>query len=115
MDDAIRHSITKMRQLHFAATEEYRHRIIQLGENPKNVHHVGSLGVENIREERILDKDEFEESIGFSVDENTIIVTYHPITLENIPSKVQFEKLLTVIENNAKLRVIFTNLRSCCR
>lgn len=112
MDDAIRHSLTKMSQLHFASTEEYRHRIIQLGENPENVFYVGSLGVENIREEKLLDKIAFEESIGFSVDENTIIVTYHPVTLENIPSKMQFEKLLTVVENNPKLRVIFTKANS---
>lgn len=112
MDDAIRHSLTKMSHIHFATTEEYRHRIIQLGENPENVYHVGSLGVENIREEKLLDKEAFEESIGFSVDDNTIIVTYHPVTLENIPSKVQFEKLLTVIENNVKLRVIFTKANS---
>lgn len=112
MDDAIRHSLTKMSHIHFASTEEYRHRIIQLGENPKSVFHAGSLGVENIREEKLLDKTSFEESIDFSVDESTIIVTYHPVTLENISSKVQFEKLLTVLENNAKLRVIFTKANS---
>lgn len=112
MDDAIRHSLTKMSHIHFVTTQEYRHRIIQLGEAPDTVFHVGSLGVENIREEKLLDKEAFEESIGFSVDDNTIIVTYHPVTLENIPSKVQFEKLLTVIENNAKLRVIFTKANS---
>ena len=112
MDDAIRHSISKMSQIHFAATEEYRRRIIQLGENPENVFHAGSLGVENIVNEKLLDKVAFEDSIGFGVDDNTIIVTYHPVTLENIPSKVQFEKLLTVIENNPKLRVIFTKANS---
>jgi len=112
MDDAIRHSLTKMSHIHFATTQEYRHRIIQLGENPDTVFHVGSLGVENIREEKLMNKAEFEDSIGFSVDDNTIIVTYHPVTLENIPSKVQFEKLLTVIENNVNLRVIFTKANS---
>ena len=112
MDDAIRHSITKMSQLHFAATEKSRHRIIQLGENPRNVFHVGALGVENIRKEKLLNKMEFEKSIDFLVDDNTIMVTYHPVTLENIPSKVQLEKLLTVIENNPNLRVIFTKANS---
>lgn len=112
MDDAIRHSITKMSHLHFATTEEYRHRIIQLGESPDNVYHAGSLGVENIVNETLLDKAAFEKSIDFTVDDNTIIVTYHPVTLENIPSKVQFEKLLTVIEKNEKLRVIFTKANS---
>ena len=112
MDDAIRHSITKMSLLHFASTEEYRHHIIQLGENPDNVFCVGSLGVENIANDKLLDKVAFEESIGFSVNDNTIMVTYHPVTLEDIPSKVQFENLLTVIENNSNLRVIFTKANS---
>lgn len=112
MDDAIRHSITKMSHLHFASTEEYRRRIIQLGEEPQSVLYTGALGVENIREEQLLDKAVLEESIGFSIDDNTIIVTYHPVTLEDIPSKVQFKKLLTVIKNNPKLRVIFTKANS---
>lgn len=112
MDDAIRHSITKMSQVHFASTEEYRHRIIQLGEKPKSVYCVGALGVENIKKEKLMVKKTFEESIGFGVDENTIIVTYHPVTLEDIPSKVQFEKLLTVIEKKSHLRVIFTKANS---
>ena len=108
MDDAIRHSITKMSQLHFTSTEEYRRRIIQLGENPDYVYHVGSLGVENIRKEKLMDKAVLEESIGFVLDENTIMVTYHPVTLEDVPSKVQFEKLLKVFDHNTNLRVIFT-------
>ena len=112
MDDAIRHSITKMSHLHFASTEEYRHRIIQLGENPQSVLYTGALGVENIREEQLLDKIALEKSIGFSIDDNTIMVTYHPVTLENIPSKEQFGKLLAVIENNPELRVIFTKANS---
>lgn len=112
MDDAIRHSITKMSQVHFASTEEYRHRIIQLGEEPQNVHCVGSLGVENIKNDKLMDKKTLEKSIGFSINEKTIIVTYHPITFESIPSKIQFEKLLKVIEKNSELRVIFTKANS---
>lgn len=108
MDDAIRHSITKMSQLHFASTEVYRHRIIQLGEDPKNVFCVGALGVENIRREKLLSRTALEESIGFSIDENTILVTYHPVTLEATPSEEQFGKLLSVIEQLPNLRVIFT-------
>ena len=111
-DDAIRHSITKMSQIHFASTEEYRHRIIQLGENPRNVFYTGALGVENIVNEELLDRTSLESDIDFFIDENTIMVTYHPVTLENIPSKVQFEKLLAVIEKNEKLRVIFTKANS---
>ena len=112
MDDAIRHSITKMSQLHFATTEEYRHRIIQLGENPDSVYHVGSLGVENIKNERLMSKSELKDSIGFAIESNTIMVTYHPVTLENIPSKVQFDKFLSVLDAHKELRVIFTKANS---
>ena len=80
-DDAIRHSITKMSQLHFTEAEAYRKRVIQLGEQPDRVFNVGALGVENIKKLPLLSKDEIEESIGFTLDENTILVTYHPVTL----------------------------------
>lgn len=108
IDDAIRHSITKMSQIHFASTQEYHHRIIQLGEEPNNVYYVGALGVENIRKEKLMDKAVLEDNIGFAIDENTILVTYHPVTLESMPTEVQFSNLLKVIESNPRLRVIFT-------
>ena len=55
-DDAIRHSITKMSHLHFTSTEEYRNRVIQLGEQPERVFYVGALGVENIKKLPLLSK-----------------------------------------------------------
>ena len=112
MDDAIRHSITKMSRVHFASTEEYRHRIIQLGENPQSVYCVGSLGVENIKNDKLMDKKTLEESIGFMINEKTIIVTYHPVTLENIPSKVQFEKLLNAIRLNKRMGIMEHTIRA---
>ena len=107
-DDAIRHSITKMSQLHFASTEEHKERIIQLGEMPERVHNVGALGVENIKNVSLWSKEELENNLNFAFGENTIIVTYHPVTLDNLSSKEQFENLLSVIDNHLELNVIFT-------
>ena len=68
IDEALRHSITKMSHLHFTSTEEYRKRVIQLGEQPHNVYNVGALGIENINKIKLLSKTEFEESIGFNLN-----------------------------------------------
>lgn len=107
-DDAIRHSITKMSQLHFTSTEEYRKRIIQLGEDPANIHYVGALGVENIKNLRLLSKEELEKNLGYTFDDNTIMVTYHPVTLDVISTEKQFGYLLDVIEKHQEFKVIFT-------
>ena len=105
IDEGIRHSITKMSYLHFTSTEQYRNRVIQLGENPERVFYVGALGVENIN---LMTKEELERSIHFEIDENTVIVTYHPVTLENNTVEEQFLNLLEVLDRNPKIRMIFT-------
>lgn len=108
VDDAIRHSITKMSQLHFTATEEYRKRVIQLGEQPQNVYNVGALGVENTKKINLLDKNRLEAEIGFEFKKSTIMVTYHPVTLEGMTSEKQFRNLLYVIDMHKEISVIFT-------
>lgn len=108
IDEGIRHSITKMSYLHFTSTEQYRNRVIQLGENPERVFYVGALGVENIKKINLMTKEELERSIHFEIDENTVIVTYHPVTLENNTVEEQFLNLLEVLDGNPKIRMIFT-------
>lgn len=108
MDEAIRHSITKMSMLHFASTEAYKKRIIQLGEQPERVFSVGALGVENIKSLYLLSKKELEEAIQFSFDEMTVMVTYHPVTLENATVETQFANLLEVLKEHKELKIIFT-------
>lgn len=108
IDEGIRHSITKMSYLHFTSTEQYRNRVIQLGENPERVFYVGALGVENIKKIKLMTKEELERSIHFEIDENTVIVTYHPVTLENNTVEEQFLNLLEVLDRNPKIRMIFT-------
>lgn len=107
-DDAIRHSITKMSHLHFVSTDVYRRRVIQLGELPERVFNVGSIGIENILRSPLMQKEELEESLNFKVDESTILVTYHPVTLlaENLEADI--DAFLSVLQEREDLRIIFT-------
>lgn len=107
-DDAIRHSITKMSHLHFTSTEEYRKRVIQLGEQPERVYNVGALGVENIKKLPLMSKEEIEKEIDFKINDNTILVTYHPVTLGNRTAKDDIDDFIAALEERKDLRVIFT-------
>lgn len=111
-DDAIRHSITKMSHLHFTATEEYRKRVIQLGEQSQRVFNVGGMGVENIKRLKLMSKEEFEKSIDFSLNKRNILVTFHPVTLENATAKEQFQELLDAIDILQETHIIFTKANS---
>lgn len=109
IDEAIRHSITKMAQLHFTSTEEYRKRVIQLGEQPEKVFNVGALGIENINKLSLLSKNKFEESIGFSLKKRNVLVTFHPVTLEYSTAKEQMQNLLDGLnEYDKNMGIIFT-------
>ena len=111
-DESIRHSITKMSHLHFTATEEYKNRVIQLGEDPSRVFNVGGMGIENIKRLKLLSKDEFEKSIEFKLNIKNILVTFHPVTLENSTAKEQFQQLLDAIDELEDTNIIFTKANS---
>ena len=108
IDEAFRHSITKMSHLHFASCEAYRQRIIQLGEAPDRVFNVGSLGVENIRRMSLMERNELAESIGFNLEKPYFLVTFHPVTLEKSTSEGQFQTLLGALDAFPEYNVIFT-------
>ncbi len=112
IDEAIRHSITKMSYLHFTSTEKYRQRVIQLGEDPERVFNVGAIGIESIKELKLLNKSELEKSISFKLDKKTALVTFHPVTLENNTSKKQFQELLNALDKFKDLKIIFTKANS---
>lgn len=112
IDESIRHSITKMSHLHFTATEEYKQRVIQLGEQPSRVFNVGGLGIDNILKLSLLSKEEFEESISFKLDRKAILVTFHPVTLEESTAKQQFFELLAAIDELEGTTIIFTKANS---
>ncbi len=111
-DEAIRHSITKMSHMHFTAAEEYRKRVIQLGENPDRIFNVGGMGIEGIKRLKLLDRDELEASICFKFSKRNILVTFHPVTLESATAEIQFKNLLDALDELEDTGVIFTKANS---
>lgn len=107
IDDPIRHSITKMSHIHFAASDDYKRRIIQMGEQPNRVFNVGTLGIEGIRKIELLSKEEFKEAIQFDVDK-FFLVTLHPTTLENSTAEQQIQTLLSALETFEDYKIVFT-------
>lgn len=108
IDEAIRHSITKMSHLHFVAAEEYRRRVIQLGEQPSNVHLVGGLGIDNIKRLELLSRVELEASLEFSLGAKSLLVTFHPVTLETATAEDQMVELLAALAELKDTQLIFT-------
>lgn len=108
IDEAFRHSITKMSYLHFTSTEEYRKRVIQLGEEPERVFNVGAIGVEIINNLKYLSKEELENSLNFRINNKLALLTFHPVTLENNTVEEQFMNTLQAIDMFDDLQVIIT-------
>ncbi|MBE6047089.1 MAG: UDP-N-acetylglucosamine 2-epimerase (hydrolyzing) [Clostridium sp.] len=111
-DEVFRHSITKMSYLHFTSTEEYRKRVIQLGENPKRVFNVGSLGVENVLNYKLLSKKQLEDEINFKLNMPYGLVTYHPVTLEDKSSERNTIELLNALDEVKDMKFILTKSNS---
>ncbi len=108
-DEALRHAITKMSHLHFVAAEEYRHRVIQLGEQPDRVFLVGGLGIDSIKRLQLLDRAELEASLDFKLGLKNLLITFHPVTLENQSSAQQMSELLAALEQiGEETHLIFT-------
>ena len=107
-DEAIRHSITKMSHLHFVAAEEYRNRLIQLGEHPDSVFQVGGLGIDNILRLPLMSRETLEETLDFSLGARSLLITFHPVTLEQNTSAQQMEELLLALEQLEQTQLIFT-------
>mgnify|MGYP005854592531 CR=1 FL=1 len=112
IDEPIRHSITKMAQLHFTGTEVYRKRVIQMGEDPSRVFNVGSPGLDNIFKLDLLDRKDFEKSIDFKLNKKNILITFHPVTLENNTAEKQFEELISAVSELKDTNLIFTKPNS---
>jgi GDP/UDP-N,N'-diacetylbacillosamine 2-epimerase (hydrolysing) len=108
IDEAIRHSLTKMSHLHFVAAAEYRQRVIQLGEQPNRVFQVGGLGVDNIKHMKLLNRTELEATLGFVFDKRNLLITFHPVTLEPATASDQMLELLASLEGLNETRLIFT-------
>ncbi|WP_336146498.1 UDP-N-acetylglucosamine 2-epimerase [Marinobacter salarius] len=108
-DEAIRHSITKMSHLHFVAADEYKNRVIQLGESPDRVFNVGGMGIDAIKRIRLLSREDLEKSIDFELGEKSLLVTFHPVTLEGgASSSTQMAELLAALNELEDTQLIFT-------
>ena len=107
-DEAIRHSITKMASLHFTAAEAYRKRVIQLGEQPDTVFNVGAPGLENIQKISFLTKEETEQSLGLTLGQKSLLVTWHPVTLEPGRANQDLKVLLDALDKLDDTKFVFT-------
>jgi len=108
IDDAFRHSITKMSHIHFVANAIYKKRIIQLGESPKNVYVVGGLGVDSISKTNLLAKNELEKKFNFKFNKTNFLVNFHPETLNKNLAKKQIRELLSAFSELKNTGLIFT-------
>lgn len=112
VDNSIRHAITKMSSLHLASTEAYRQRIIQMGEHPERVINTGAIGVHNALKTPVMPLEQLAESIGFTPDRRTILLTYHPATLDNESPTKRFKAITDAIErlpNDIKVLITYPN------
>ncbi len=109
IDDAIRHSITKMSQIHFPGCEQSRKRIIQMGENPDTVFNVGEPGVENCLKTRFIEREALAGELGFpGIKNDYAMVTFHPVTLEEGTGLQQVRELISAMDCFPELHFIVT-------
>ena len=106
-DEALRHSITKMSNIHFVTHSKYKNRVIQLGENKKHIYNVGGFGVDAIKNTKILSKLSLEKT-KYKILEKNILVTFHPVTLENNTSEKNIEEILQALKSFNDIFFIFT-------
>lgn len=107
-DESIRHSITKMSHLHFVASSEYARRVIQLGEHPQRVFNVGGLGVDAIKRIGLLNRNTLEELLDFRFGHKNLLITFHPVTLDDQNSSRQMKSLLDALAELHETKLIFT-------
>lgn len=107
IDDALRHSMTKLSHLHFVATADYARRVIQLGEAPARVIVSGAPSLDQLRQTRLLTRNEFAERFHIALPEVFLLVTYHPVTLEYEQTEWQIQQLLAALRQTG-LPVLFT-------
>tara|TARA_B110000438_G_scaffold259700_1_gene269294 strand:- start:744 stop:1895 length:1152 start_codon:yes stop_codon:yes gene_type:complete len=108
IDDAFRHSITKMSHIHFVANQSYKKRVMQLGENPKNIHIVGGLGIDSISKTNLISRKEIEKKFKLKFREKNFLITFHPETINKNLAKNQTKELLLSLNKLKNVSLIFT-------
>lgn len=111
-DEFLRHAITKMSHFHFASTERYKKRIIQMGEHPSRVFNVGAIGIDSIKNLKLMPKVELEGSLGAKFNKTVVLITFHPATMEDSTAEHQFYQLLKALDEIEDCTLIFTKANS---
>ncbi len=109
IDNVIRNSITKMSHIHFTATKKYQKRIIQMGENPKFVFNVGAMGIEDFNNIKFRSKKYFKKKYNINFDKKTILVCFHPVTLEPNTEKKHIKSILFSLKHLKDTNIVFTS------
>ena len=108
IDERIRHAVSKLSDLHFTSTRRYKERLQQMGEQEKNIHHVGSLGVERIKKTKFLSKFDFEKKINFELGNKSLLFTYHPTSNNKKKETLAINLILNSFKKFKDLKIIFT-------
>lgn len=108
VDEAIRHAITKMAHWHFVANENYKKRVIQMGEDPQRVFNYGSTGLDSINKFTLMDRQELEKQLDFKLGKLNFLLTYHPATLETSSVEFGIRELLAALESYPDVHIIIT-------
>jgi UDP-hydrolysing UDP-N-acetyl-D-glucosamine 2-epimerase len=98
IDEAMRHAITKMAHVHFATNAQSADRLRQLGEDPTQIHVVGSPGLDHLRRGSLLDRAALEQALGARLGKRNVLVTFHPVTLDDRAGMDEFEALLAALD-----------------
>lgn len=108
VDDALRHAITKLSHFHFVAADEYRRRVVQMGEEPDRVVVVGGMGVDLARHTALWSRERLERDTGFIFGRRNLIVTFHPVTLDAQQGERELDALLAALDSVAETHLLFT-------
>ena len=108
-DDFIRHSITKLSHLHFPIHDQYKKRLIQLGENPKTIFNYGGLGAHSISKSKLLTRSNLEKKLKIDLKKKLVLVTFHPVTLEKNKSEFQIKNLIKFLKTLKDMTIIITS------
>ena len=107
-DDTIRHMISKMSDYHFVTNNTYKHRLISLGEEPKNIFNFGSIGALNVKKTKLLPKKKIFSKYNIPVNSKLIVITFHPETNSKIPLRNQINIFLDSLSKNKNFFLFFS-------
>ncbi len=107
-DDAVRNAVSKLAHVHFTATETYRNRLLQMGENPAHVFVSGSLGLDNILSIEPWSRERLESDLGFDFGGQSALITFHPAALDVDPPEHQLAQLFQALDDYPALKLLFT-------